>query len=247
MLVNVENISFDYSGQKIFDNFSIKLGQENPTVILGPPGCGNTTLLKLIAGLLKPGSGKVVFRDNGEVRESVQKSLMFQDTKLLPWLTTYENVMLPIKKKMPKKEAAERVMRFLTMVSLERKAKLNPLILSAGEKQRASMARAFAFNAPLLLLDAPFRPLDVSLRVSLMDTLLAILNIDSRTCIIVTHDPGEALYMGKRIIILNKAGRQKGKAVIFDELSNRQKHSYAGAENCEEGKRLIRVLRQAEM
>jgi len=243
MLVNVENLSFFYDEQKVFDNFSIKLGQESPTVILGPSGCGKTTLLRLIAGLLKPNSGKVVFLDNGEVKESVQKSFMFQEPRLLPWLTIYENVMLPIKKKMPKKEAQERAMRFLTMVSLERKAKINPLLLSGGEKQRASMARAFTFNAPLLLLDEPFQSLDVPLRISLMDTLRTILSLDSRTCIVVTHDPREALYLGRRIIVLSKLDKAAGKVnIVLDELCCKQKVSYTSTENHEQEKRLIDAL-----
>ncbi|MDR2393944.1 MAG: ATP-binding cassette domain-containing protein [Treponema sp.] len=197
-----KNITFGFNETPIFDRFSLELGGENPVVILGPSGCGKTTLLRLGAGLLRPWSGDLVY-STGE--DPIACSFVFQEPRLLPWFPVLENVMIPLKTQFLQKEAEERARHFLESVSLQDKAGAYPEALSGGQRQRASIARAFAYPAQILFMDEPFQSLDIPLRIELMELTLGLLKAEPRLCIAVTHDPREALVLGRRILILGKA------------------------------------------
>lgn len=223
MKINIQNLSFAYSSSVIFDGLNADLdGGETgrPLVILGLSGCGKTTLLKLIGSLLKPQNGQisVVHESTTEKASDLKSAFMFQESRLLPWLNVIDNVALPLEKDFGKQEAKTRARHFLSLVSLEEKENAYPAELSGGQVQRVSMARAFAWPAPLLLMDEPFQSLDIPLRINLMDTCLLLNERENfsgrkRLLVAVTHDPREALYMGGRIIILGEAG----KGIIFDK------------------------------
>ncbi|MDR2370701.1 MAG: ABC transporter ATP-binding protein [Treponema sp.] len=201
--VSLKNISFGFGSKRIFENFNLELGEENPVVILGPSGCGKTTLLKLIAGLLAPEKGEV---------SGPSAAFVFQEPRLLPWKTVLANVSLPLEKNLGKAEAEARAFHYLRFVSLADRAGAWPDELSGGQRQRAGIARAFAYPAPLILMDEPFQSLDIPLRRRLMDLTLRLLAESGRTLAAVTHDPAEAVHLGKRIIILGR--RPKG--IVFD-------------------------------
>ncbi|MDR3343358.1 MAG: ABC transporter ATP-binding protein [Treponema sp.] len=210
MKIGITNLCFGFNEQRfgeklIFDRFSLEVGDENPVSILGPSGCGKTTLLRLMAGLLKPRSG--------EIKGPGNSSFVFQEPRLLPWLTVLENVILPIKKTMGREGAEKRGQYILELVSLDHKAAAYPGELSGGQQQRASIARAFAYPAPVLFMDEPFQSLDIPLRIELMAMTLSLLTEEQRLCIVVTHDPREAIYLGRRIIVLGNASQ----GIIFDE------------------------------
>jgi NitT/TauT family transport system ATP-binding protein len=168
-------------------------------VLLGASGCGKTTLLRLMAGLLKPSAGRI--ERSGDV------SFVFQESRLLPWQTVLENVSLPIERSMGRAAARSRARQFLRRVSLEDKAGAYPAELSGGQAQRASFARAFAYPAPIMLMDEPFQALDVPLRVRLMETARSLLEQERRLAVVVTHDPREAIFLGRRILVLGSPGR----------------------------------------
>ena len=211
--LSIRNIDFGFSADKpVFKNFSLELGKESPVMILGSSGCGKTTLLHLIAGLLPPLSGDVL-------RNSSLVSMVFQEPRLLPWKTVLENVSLPLLQQMDKKAACERALHFLRLVSMEGKAKEFPRSLSGGQRQRVNLARAFACPADFLLMDEPFQSLDIPLRIELMDLTRSLLeNADTAgavpLAVAVTHDPREAVYLGKKVILLG----EKPKGIIHDEL-----------------------------
>ncbi|GHV26471.1 hypothetical protein AGMMS4952_06610 [Spirochaetia bacterium] len=198
MLLSIQNLSFAFNEKPLFKDFSLELDDEGPTVLLGASGCGKTTLLRLMAGLLKPQVG-VIARDSAE-----DVSFVFQESRLLPWYTVLENVSLPIERTKirgnlgkaaasgfspPDFSPKDRAMHFLRMVSLEDKAGAYPAELSGGQAQRASFARAFAFPAPIILMDEPFQSLDIPLRVQLMDMVLSLLALENRLAVVVSHDP----------------------------------------------------------
>jgi NitT/TauT family transport system ATP-binding protein len=201
--VSLKNISFGFGSKRIFENLNLKFGEENPLVILGPSGCGKTTLLKLAAGLLVPEKGEV---------SGPPASFVFQEPRLLPWKTVLANVSLPLEKNLGKAEAEARAFHYLRFVSLEDRAGAWPDELSGGQQQRAGIARAFACPAPLILMDEPFQSLDIPLRRQLMDLILDLLAESGRILAVVTHDPAEAVYLGKRIVVL---GRHP-KGIVFD-------------------------------
>jgi len=209
MRISARNLSFGYEGNPVFENLNLDLGRNEdgrPTVILGPSGCGKTTLLKLLSGLLKPDSGTV------ETEAAGRTAFMFQESRLLPWLTIIENVALPLEKELGRPEARMRARRFLSEVFLTEKENAFPNELSGGQAQRASMARAFAWPTRALFLDEPFQSLDIPLRLELMDAFLSLAAGESRPgegrlILAVTHEVREAIYMGGRIVVLGKAGR----------------------------------------
>ncbi|GHV79472.1 aliphatic sulfonates import ATP-binding protein SsuB 1 [Spirochaetia bacterium] len=245
MFISIRNLSFAFAGKPLFKDLSLDLGDEGPTVILGASGCGKTTLLRLMAGLLPPDPPGAIDRD-GDV------SFVFQESRLLPWYTVLENVSLPIERTMGKAAASdfsprERAMHFLRLVSLEEKAGAYPAELSGGQAQRASFARAFAFPAPIILLDEPFQSLDIPLRIQLMDMVLSLLSADigpaeKRLAVVVSHDPREAVYLGRRILVLGAAG------IVFDQTVNltEEERAYGSPANALLEKKLLEVLRTTD-
>jgi NitT/TauT family transport system ATP-binding protein len=178
--------------------------------LLGASGCGKTTLLRLMAGLLKPSAGGSVIERTGEV------SFVFQEHRLLPWYTVLENVSLPVERSMGRAAARDRALQFLCRVSLEDKAGAYPAELSGGQAQRASFARAFACPAPIILMDEPFQALDIPLRIRLMETTRSLLEQEKRLAVLVTHDPREAIFLGRRILVLGGGGR----GIVYETLAD---------------------------
>ena len=258
--ISVRDLSFGYAGKKLFEKFSADFEEAEagrPLLILGPSGCGKTTLLKLLGGLLKPDSGRIIYtcnavpgetahivvegKDGGPDSALPKTAFMFQESRLLPWLTVLENVSLPLEREMGKEKAGERAMHFLSLVFLEEKKDSYPNELSGGQLQRVSMARAFAWPAQALFMDEPFQSLDVPLRMSLMDLCLSLLEKEKRILIAVTHDPREAVYIGGRIIILGKRGEGK----VFDRVIHLspEERAYGSAAGAELEREMIQVLR----
>ena len=231
MKICARNLSFGYGGNLLFDQFSADFdtaGAGRPLVILGPSGCGKTTLLKLLGGLLIPGKGRIIYSCGAVQNETVQMTIeggdsgplavtpktafMFQEPRLLPWLTVLENISLPLEKDLGREKARERAKHFLSLVFLDDKEGAYPGELSGGQAQRVSMARAFAWSSPALFMDEPFQSLDIPLRISLMDMVLSLLEKGKRLLVAITHEPRDAIYMGGRIIILGKPGE----GIVFD-------------------------------
>jgi len=216
MKIVIENLSFAYSEKAIYNGLNAVFDElDGPLVILGPSGSGKTTLLKLLGGLLKPLSGGINFIcENGTEESTPVSAFMFQEPRLLPWLTVLENISVPLEKAFGKEKAKERARDFLSLVSLGDKEKVFPAELSGGQAQRISMARAFAWSAPVLLMDEPFQSLDIPLRKSLMDLTLSLLEKEKRLLVMVTHDPREAVYLGGRVIVLGRPGE----GIVFDRI-----------------------------
>jgi NitT/TauT family transport system ATP-binding protein len=214
MRVSIENLRFSFTAHGIFNNFSLDLDGDDPVVILGPSGCGKTTLLRLLAGLLRPQAGRI-FMENTPVSAG-GSAFVFQEARLLPYLTVLQNVMLPIVKPLGRTEAEERARFFLRESAIYRYAGSYPDQLSGGQRQRVSIARAWAYPAPVILMDEPFQSLDIPLRIQLMDSVRKLKRAEERFVIAVTHDPREAVYLGRRVIVLGW-GADGSSVIIFDE------------------------------
>jgi NitT/TauT family transport system ATP-binding protein len=211
----IDHVSFSFGGKRVLDSLSLTL-DETPAVILGPSGCGKTTLLRLIAGLLPPQSGAIRF-DNYTAGNGGENrvSFVFQEPRLLPRLSVMENIILPSRKHIPQDELHQKALRLLALTGLQNEAYRYPDELSGGMSQRVSIARAFCYPAPLVLMDEPFQSLDLPLRFALLKTLKTLLAAENRFLIAVTHDPREAVMLGKRIIVLGKNGR-----ITFDAAND---------------------------
>jgi NitT/TauT family transport system ATP-binding protein len=206
----IDNVSFSFGDKKVLDGLSLVLG-ETPVVILGPSGCGKTTLLRLIAGLLQPQSGAIRFNkccggDCPDGNGAGNVSFVFQEPRLLPHLSVRENITLPSRKHLPQDALHQKAQRLLTLTGLQNEAHRYPDELSGGMSQRVSIARAFCYPAPLVLMDEPFQSLDLPLRLALIETLKPLLAAENRFLIAITHDPREAVLLGTRILVLDKNG-----------------------------------------
>jgi NitT/TauT family transport system ATP-binding protein len=171
------------------------------TVVIGPNGCGKSTLLRVIAGLLQPSDGSVRVGSNAPRAGDGRVGLAFQQPRLLPWLTTLENVALPLSLGgMP--DAEERAAEALARVGLADAAELRPAQLSGGMAQRAGLARALITDPPILLLDEPFSALDALTREGFDGELQRMWMDRPRTVVMVTHSVGEAVRMADRIVVM---------------------------------------------
>ena len=193
------------------ENVSAYVETSEFVTIVGTSGCGKSTLLKIVAGLERPSSGKVLL-DGREIREpGADRGMVFQSYTLYPWLTVKENIAFGLRlKKTSKKEIDEIVTYYLEKVGLAGFDAYYPKALSGGMKQRVAIARAMANNPEILLLDEPFGALDAQTRVIMQELLLQLMEETRMTVLFVTHDIEEAIYLGDTVYIMTaRPGRIK--------------------------------------
>ncbi|MER9146072.1 ABC transporter ATP-binding protein [Mesorhizobium sp. M0871] len=187
-------------------NVDLTIGKGEFVSFIGPSGCGKTTLLRVIADLEKPTSGTISV--NGmtpeQAREKRAYGYVFQAAALFPWRTIERNVALPLEIiGLSRAEQAERIKRTMELVNLSGFEKKYPWQLSGGMQQRASIARALAFDADLLLMDEPFGALDEIVRDHLNEQLLELWARTNKTICFVTHSIPEAVYLSTRIVVMS--------------------------------------------
>ncbi|MDR3199898.1 MAG: ABC transporter ATP-binding protein [Spirochaetales bacterium] len=181
--------------------FDLDVSRGSFTVIAGPSGCGKTTLLKLLAGLEKPDAGEVIFAGDADGPPKPRFGFMFQDARLLPWLTVEENLLLAFPPRSGQK-AREEIARTLSLVGLDGWKDAYPRKLSGGMAQRAALARALCRKPQILLLDEPFGALDAFTRSRLRQELDQLWRDLAITVILVTHDIEEAVFFADRVILM---------------------------------------------
>jgi sulfonate transport system ATP-binding protein len=171
--------------------------------LIGSSGCGKSTILKLITNLEDPTDGEILIEEEQVKRPSPKVSMIFQESRLFPWLTTEENIAFTIPKEVPPKERREIVKKHIELVGLTGFEKALPSQLSGGMQQRVSIARGLATNPEILLLDEPFGALDAFTRIDMQEETLKIWKEKQTTMIMVTHDIDEAIYLSSRIVVLS--------------------------------------------
>jgi NitT/TauT family transport system ATP-binding protein len=172
--------------------------------VVGPSGCGKSTLLRLVAGLEEPTEGRLLRYGAALDGPSREVGIVFQDHVLFPWASVLENVMLPADVlSLPNASALERARWLLELTGLKDFAGHKPHMLSGGMKQRAAFCRAVLADPQLLLLDEPFGALDALTREELSLELSRLWQDLGRTALLITHDIGEAILLGDRIIIMS--------------------------------------------
>ncbi|WP_173917176.1 ABC transporter ATP-binding protein [Halobacillus sp. Marseille-Q1614] len=170
--------------------------------LVGPSGCGKTTLLRILADLETPSTGDFTIARGKQDRPL--QSMVFQERGVIPWLTVEENVAFGLKMRhLPRKVIKERTDYYLEKVGLGRFAKLYPKELSGGMKQRVSIARAFANDPEILLMDEPFAALDEQNKFILQEELLNIWSETKKTVLFITHSIDEALLLSDRVLLMS--------------------------------------------
>lgn len=189
----LENINFEVPSGEFF-------------VIIGPTGCGKTTLLNIAAGFAKPSSGKILINEKEVLGPSWKNTMIFQHFALFPWLTVKNNIEFGLKmKKVARADRRKIVSDLIRMVGLNGCEDQYPYELSGGMKQRVAIARALAVEPQILLMDEPFGSLDAHTRETLHDILLKLWLKNKTTVLFVTHNIEESIKLGQRIMIMTKS------------------------------------------
>ena len=197
MKYQVKNIYKSFEDLLVLDDITIDFPANKTTCILGPSGCGKTTLLNIIAGILDKDRGEVVGFENKNI------SFVFQEDRLIEWKNVKDNISFVLKEKKDKNEIETIVDKYLKLVNLEEYKYYYPRRLSGGMRQRISILRAFAYPSDLLLMDEPFKSLDINNKHIVMDFFKELKDKENRTSILVTHDVEEAINLADSIVILS--------------------------------------------
>ena len=204
--LKVEGLSKAFVADKpVFADVSFAIDKGEFVCIIGHSGCGKTTVLNVLAGLDTATSGNC-FMDNREISgPSLERGVVFQSHALMPWLTVRSNIAFAVVSRWPnwsKAEVNAHVEKFVAMVGLMPAIDKKPSQLSGGMKQRVGIARAFAIQPKMLLLDEPFGALDALTRGTIQDELMTIVRDTQQTVFMITHDVDEAILLADRIILM---------------------------------------------
>ncbi|WP_301861244.1 ABC transporter ATP-binding protein [uncultured Megasphaera sp.] len=204
-IVTIQNLSkrFVTNGKAVtaLDDINLTIEKGSFTSIIGASGCGKSTLLRIIGGLDTDYEGTVVVAGETVRKPSRQKGFIFQDHRLLPWMTVRENIRFSLPEEQKHDDAW--IEKNLEIVGLAGFADALPRQLSGGMAQRAAIARALANRPKILLLDEPFSALDAITKIHMQEEMLRIWKQEKVTMIIVTHDIEEAIYLGQQVVVLS--------------------------------------------
>ena len=202
--IRVSNLTKKFGDLLVLDNVSFNVLDGDLLCVVGPTGCGKTTFINCLTEIYEITSGTILLNEEKVNLKKHNVSYIFQGDSTMPWLTVEENVRFGLDiKKVPEKIKKEQVDKYLNIVGLTQYRKYYPKQLSASMLQRVSIARAFATEPELLLMDEPYGQLDIGLRFKLEDELVKLWEMTKTTVIFVTHNIEEAVYLGNKIMILS--------------------------------------------
>jgi ABC-type nitrate/sulfonate/bicarbonate transport system ATPase subunit len=201
--VVVDRASVVYGDTTILQEISLEARSREVLCIVGASGCGKTTLLHLIAGLVPPASGSIAIDGVPVEGPGPERVMVFQDDAVFPWMKVQDNVEYGLRvKRMPRQVRERRVQEVLRLVRLEGRDDLYPRQLSGGMRKRVDLARALAVEPDVLLMDEPYAALDMMTKEELQVEFLGIQERTHTTALFVTHDLEEALYLGDRVLVM---------------------------------------------
>ena len=211
-MIQIKNLSFGYDDTILFNDFSMNIKPKEHTVILGPSGCGKTTLLNLISGVTDSFRGKIVSKAS-------KYSYIFQEDRLIEWMTVEENC--KIVKEDLDNSYLDQILEILHIKQLKDKQVKH---LSGGQKQRVSIARAFVYDPDFILLDEPFKSLDIFIKNKLIEDLIKLSSSRNIPWLLVTHDPREAFLLADRVFLVGNRPLEIVKEITlkldFDDRKN---------------------------
>jgi nitrate/nitrite transport system ATP-binding protein len=222
--LKVEQLAKTYPGatEPVFDGVNFGVVQGEFVCIIGHSGCGKTTILNVLAGLETASSGHV-FMDKREVAgPSLERGVVFQGHALMPWLTVRGNIAFAVRSKWPdwsRAQVDEHVQKYVQLVGLGGAIDKKPSALSGGMKQRVGIARAFAIQPRMLLLDEPFGALDALTRGTIQDELLRICAETHQTVFMITHDVDEAILLADRILLMSNGPQARVAEIVKNTMS----------------------------
>ena len=217
-IISIKNINKKFNDKVIFENFNIDFYENQVNCIVGKSGCGKSTLLNIISGIIK---------NDDEKFETIEKygvSYIFQDDRLIDWLTVGENITLVVKKLYNKKKCDDLCNKYLSLVGIKEYKNYYPQMLSGGLRQRVNIARAFIYPSKIIIMDEPFKSIDVINKEIIMNNFRKILEKEKRTVLFVTHNIDEALLLSDKIYVLGKLPVEIKK--VFDSKDTTKEEVY---------------------
>lgn len=218
--LELQNVSKSYGGTPVLRDINLSVERGEFVAIVGYSGAGKTTLISMIAGLLKADAGEVKLNGETITQPGPDRALVFQNYSLLPWLSVFENILLAVEQVFPQWARPKQLAhteKYLAMVNLSAARNKKPSELSGGMRQRVSVARALAMDPQVLLMDEPLGALDALTRATLQDEIENIWERDKKTVVLITNDVDEGILLADRIIPLSAGpGATLGPAVTVD-------------------------------
>lgn len=215
-VIQIEDLSFGYGNKLVVDNVSLRIEEGEFVSLIGPSGCGKSTLLSMLDGMVSPDTGKISVNGKTPVPGDPDRAMVFQNFALMPWKTVLENVALGLRYRKSQLSARERneiALHYLSKVGLADAKNLYPRNLSGGMQQRVGLARAFAVEPTLLLMDEPFGALDAQNAEILREELRQLVAEEKRTIVFVTHNLDEAIQLSDRVLLMSASP-----SVIRDDM-----------------------------
>ncbi len=203
-MIKLIELSKRFPAVQVLDRFSLELPERGIMVFMGASGSGKTTLFRLISGLLPP--------DSGSVKAPERCSFVFQEDRLLPWSSVQENIEIVLDRQQQQAGIAQRLLVELGLGGTENQSIQE---LSGGMRRRVAIGRALAYDAPLLLMDEPFKGLDAITKKQVMDIVTQ--QAPEKLILLSTHDPSEALYLGDELYLLDGPPLKVVKHIVIPE------------------------------
>jgi NitT/TauT family transport system ATP-binding protein len=205
-VIEIDSLSFGYGSKIIVDEVSLNVSEGEFVSLIGPSGCGKSTLLSMLDGMVAPDSGTILVNGKKPVPGDPERAMVFQNFALLPWKTVQANVELGLRYRRPDLSTSQRrdiALHYLSKVGLSAAKDLYPRNLSGGMQQRVGLARAFAVEPTLLLMDEPFGALDAQNAEILREELRQLVAEERRTIVFVTHNLDEAIQLSDRVLLMS--------------------------------------------
>ncbi len=220
--LEIEGVGKSFGRYAALEGVNLSIQRGEFVSLIGHSGCGKSTLLNLIAGLSKPTAGTLTLEGDPITKPGADRGMVFQHHSLLPWLSVYDNVYEAVdsvfrdRRVIKQAEKAERIERILRVVGLWEHRRKKPGELSGGMRQRCAVARAFAVQPRVLLLDEPFGAVDALTKSALHDELISLWSFEqtTETVIMVTHDIDEAIYLSDRIVVMTNGPQATIREVV---------------------------------
>ena len=213
--------AFPASARPVFHHVGFSMERGEFVCVIGHSGCGKTTILNILAGLEAASSGEIVMDGREVSGPSLDRGVVFQGHALMPWLTVRGNIAFAVRSRWPdwgREKVRAHVQKYIDLVRLTGNEDKRPAALSGGMKQRVGIARAFAIQPKMLLLDEPFGALDALTRGAIQDELVAICAQAHQTVFMITHDVDEALLLADRILLMTNGPEARVAEIVVNTL-----------------------------
>jgi NitT/TauT family transport system ATP-binding protein len=215
--ITVRNLKKQFQGQPVYDDFSLDLPRGKVVSVFGPNGCGKSTLINIVAGLLPRDGGEILF--GGKTIEQTRIAYVFQNYReaLFPWLRAIDNIHYPLRLMgLGRKERQSRVERLLSVFDVPIDFNRYPYELSGGQQQTISIMRALVVGPEVLFMDEPFSALDYEMTLFMRDQMQKVFLSTSTTTVIVSHDLEEAVYLADQVLLLSRRPTRIAAQVAVD-------------------------------